>query len=262
LCKYAGGKTYLAPAIVDHLLRLGDYGEYREPFAGGCSVGIEYLCQRPDTRVWFNDLDVGMVALMQTVAEKPDQLKQMVQEFEPSPAKFKRLRKQLLSPTPLTTIDRAFKTLAVQTLSFSGKGVMGGFWCSLDAPSWTRSNEWWPDYRCRVIDDIHPLFAAATISGYDFEYILNANALLYCDPPYISNERGTRLYRHIFTQDDHVRLMRCLKRLPNPNWLVSYDDRPEVRSLYRWATIRTIDTTHSIGKNQSHAAQELLISRD
>ena len=51
---------------------------------------------------------------------------------------------------------------------------------------------------------------------------------VYLDPPYYLGRRSN-YYRH--AEFDHARLAAALQSLPSP-WLLSYNDAPEVRSLY------------------------------
>ena len=58
--------------------------------------------------------------------------------------------------------------------------------------------------------------------------------------------------------EHHRRLAAKLKEMKQP-WLLSYDDCPEVRALYSWAQIETVDVGYSIcGQTRK---RELLVSR-
>ena len=77
------------------------------------------------------------------------------------------------------------------------------------------------------------------------------NAIVYFDPPYY--EKGRELYLNFFKHEDHVRIRSEIERLKNLDWVITYDDYPEIRSLYsehicrrmQWnyfaATKRTVD---------------------
>jgi len=98
-------------------------------------------------------------------------------------------------------------------------------------------------------------------TNYDIEIILNDSrkkTLVYLDPPYF--EQGAGLYYHSFAQDDHVRLANCLKNTSH-YWILSYDDCPEIRSLYQDFTIKTISANYCMtGKIVQKT--ELLITGD
>jgi DNA adenine methylase len=56
------------------------------------------------------------------------------------------------------------------------------------------------------------------------------NSLVYLDPPYFI--KGHKLYKNFYEPEDHIEIARELKRKRNANWVVSYDDVPEIRDFY------------------------------
>jgi DNA adenine methylase len=84
----------------------------------------------------------------------------------------------------------------------------------------------------------------------------------YLDPPYYL--KGDELYVHGMPPAEHVRLADTL-RAAAFDWVLSYDDHPEVRRLYGgWADIRsfemtaTIDTKRGAGRRRKNS--ELVIT--
>ena len=57
--------------------------------------------------------------------------------------------------------------------------------------------------------------------------------LVYLDPPYYTV--GHTLYPVSMSPDEHLKLSEELRR--RTNWVLSYDDCPEVRSMYDYAKI-------------------------
>jgi DNA adenine methylase len=84
----------------------------------------------------------------------------------------------------------------------------------------------------------------------------NPKTLVYFDPPYY--QKGGMLYMNYFTPDDHTALSEYVHNCPYA-WVLSYDDRPEIRILYKKGVnmyqrdLRYTVATPSIGK-------ELIIS--
>lgn len=68
---------------------------------------------------------------------------------------------------------------------------------------------------------------------------LDRSTLLYCDPPYVRSTRrsGAAIYRHEFTDDDHVELLALLKRLPCMVMLSGYRSPLYDRELATWRRI-------------------------
>jgi DNA adenine methylase len=82
-------------------------------------------------------------------------------------------------------------------------------------------------------------------------------ALVYLDPPYF--QAGRVCYRNSFNLTDHQRLAAALRRT-NHQWVLSYDDCPEIRDLYRWARIVAIPVKYSIAGSRDES--ELLITKN
>jgi DNA adenine methylase len=76
------------------------------------------------------------------------------------------------------------------------------------------------------------------ITNVDLDHVIEAegkDVFLFLDPPYFS---ATRLYGRngSLYNFDHERLARILQKSDH-RFLITYDDCPEIRALYSWATI-------------------------
>jgi DNA adenine methylase len=73
------------------------------------------------------------------------------------------------------------------------------------------------------------------VTGLDAEHYLRtvlptvSSPFLYLDPPYYG--KGRRLYEDFYEHDDHARIAELVQRLDQP-WIVSYDARAEIETLY------------------------------
>ena len=72
-------------------------------------------------------------------------------------------------------------------------------------------------------------------------------------------EKGNDLYQFGFSERDHVRLSEALKSTDH-EWLLSYDDCQNVRDLYSWAKIKSVNVNYSI--KGSREKKELIITKD
>jgi DNA adenine methylase len=283
--RYPGGKSKLKSRIAFKLNEVScdNNLEYREPFFGGGSIGLLILQNRPNLKkVWINDFDLGISSLWTTLIKRPDLLKMYVGKFEPSVELFDNY-KQELTATELPTLtsdedvaDFGFKKLAIHQISYSGLGTKsGGPLGGRDQKSEYKIDcRWSPHYICKKIDILNQLFSQYIIknnvcTNYDFAEIINDttnDALIYLDPPYYN--KGNDLYQHGFTEDDHRRLADCLKKTKH-EWVLSYDECPEIRKYYDWASIEEIaGVNYSItaskdkntGERKSTSKVELLIT--
>lgn len=279
--RYPGGKNKLKNAISSHLNLYGfkEGLEYREPFFGGGSVGVQFLGDNPNFKnVWINDKDPGIACLWTSVLAFPEKLKKHIQEFQPSVESFDLFKSELLNKNnvPLKTdqiVLMGFKKLAIHQISYSGLGTKSG------GPLGGRSQSskykidcrWSPDYICKKIDKLSDQFSKINFrcnscTSVDFSRLISSekDAFIYLDPPYYN--KGNELYQCGFTADDHKRLSDALKITPHP-WLLSYDDCKEIRELYDWAEMDVVSVNYTItgnkdkdsGKVKSRNKLELLI---
>jgi len=271
--RYPGGKQKIKNLISNKILNVlleNQNLEYREPFFGGGSIGLDIL-SRCDKKlnVYVNDKDLSLACLWSSVMNYSDELKERVMVFIPSVDLFEEYKKVLMGEiTPFGSdnkdlvIKYGFMKLAIHQLSFSGLGTKSGGPLGGKAQKsiYKIDCRWSPKYICGKIDKINSLFKKHNIKNnnccsYDFEELLQGdNFITYLDPPYFV--KGNDLYQFSFTFADHVRLRDLLIKL-NAAWILSYDDCKEIRNLYSWATIEEIDIIYSI-KN-ARIKKELLI---
>ena len=275
--RYPGGKSKLGKVIYRYLSRYSRCDlEYREPFFGGGSVGLRFaLGNYQCRRMWINDKDSGIANLWTSVIRYPNPLKQMVRDFVPSVEIFHKYRADLINSdgTESDVVSKGFKKLAIHQISYSGLGTKSG------GPLGGREQKskykidcrWSPDFICSKIDKLHRQFSTLELrhrrcTDFDFVDLIRCegDAFLYLDPPYYV--KGNDLYQHGFSVEDHKRLKRALKASGNP-WVLSYDDCPEIRELYKWAKIDSVSAIYSItatkdkesGERLSRTKDELLI---
>ena len=104
--------------------------------------------------------------------------------------------------------------------------------------------------------------AEVFIENKDFEALLGQydrpGAFFYLDPPYYMTER---MYKAAFTREDHVRLRDKLASLQG-KWLLSYNDCPEIRELYKDYYIIEFERLNSIAQQFDAGCQfkEVLIA--
>jgi DNA adenine methylase len=284
LLRYPGGKAKLLKPLLFQLLRHDRTYEYREPFFGGGAVGLSYLAAYPDARkIWINDRDPGISSLWTAVMWHPSDLKERIRTFRPTPKAFFEIRERLRSVTTMNTrrneiVEVGFDKLAIHRISYSGLGTMAGGPLGGRKPTSEAaiSSRWNPERLCTTVDAIHERLAVcdvryAACTCFDFAQVIQDDScpsVIYLDPPYY--DKGNELYQCSFTRADHERLAGLL-RTSRHRWVLSYDDCPEIRELYGWASVQVIDGVgYSItarkdkatGKKVLRTKRELLILGD
>lgn len=148
--------------------------------------------------------------------------------------------------------------LAVHQISFSGLGTRAG------GPMTNRLCRYSVERINAKIETFSDILSSVrlrhgTCTCLDFEELFSpGDAFFYFDPPYV--KAGPQLYQVAFTQADHERLARLLRKESRP-WLLSYDDHPLIHRLYGgWSCIAQVEVGCSI--NGCNRKKELLITKE
>ena len=167
---------------------------------------------------------------------------------------FERLLKT--QPETLTDIERAARFLYLQNQAFGGKVTGQSFGVSIDRPArfdFVKLND-----RIRAVGG---RLASVTIERQDFETFIKRydtkDTLFYLDPPYWGNE--TDYGKGVFTRADFERLRDCLTGIKG-RFILSLNDTPQVKELFKNFTIEQTDVTYSISKTGCCNRSEVIIS--
>lgn len=252
LINWVGGKRLLRKIIEPLIPR--DIASYIEPFGGGAWV-LFYKDNWADLEI-YNDLDGRLVNLFRIVKYHPNALKEELNYLLGSREMFF----QFLNGTFITDIQKAAQFYFLITRSFGGKGkTFGTVKKSSGGASKSQKNVF------DKIDAIHSRLDKVMIENRDFETLIKQydfeNAFFYCDPPY-SQGCG---YDVTSTKDfDHERLRNVLSKIKG-RFLLSYDDSPKVRELYKGYYMIPIQRLNGINNRmgtdrQNKYFKELLIA--
>lgn len=254
LLRYPGAKNKMAASAAIGRLVGRVWGEFREPFAGSLGVTLDLLRHRQVDRVWINDLDEDIAALWTTVIREPEALIRLIKGFLPTRDVFDEFRASLLRQDDIAPAERALRKLAVHRMGKNGYGTKGG-------PMPSVGSRWNADSLVVAVRQAHELLTGRVrenrCTSYDFTRLIEErgeNVFLYLDPPYV--KAGRVLYEKSFKSEDHARLAGAL-RTTGHRWLLSYDDHPQVRSMYPEAECEVRPATVVAGTNQKQT--ELLI---
>lgn len=266
--RYPGGKSKLKKEIL-HYIQSGmtkrDITEYREPFFGGGSIGIEVLKLNIAKKFWINDFDKGISDIWSSVISEPDRLCGLISEYVPKVDDFFTFKDKLLkAQDDRDRVLNGFMKLAIHQISYSGLGVKsGGPLGGLKQESQYNINcRWSPKKLVKDIREVNRLFSNVEVhdnqcDNSDFEASFSGeNSMIYLDPPYYV--KGGELYQHSFSIVDHIRLMNSLQKMGNRHaWVLSYDDCDEIIDMYSWAEIVRVNCNYTI--NTSRNKDELII---
>jgi DNA adenine methylase len=241
--KYPGSKHNRRIELAERLERLGPTCEYREPFLGGASVALAFLDRNPQVKtVWLNDLRPELIALWRAVRDYPDEFGDLLAKY---PRHLPTLQEAFYEYVPDVRATRsvpqdkddllelAVGTQVVQQMTYNGMPNV--------TPVTHRRSRWNPKFYGRKAKRVSDLFRGRSVilTATDFAPLITApgDATLFLDPPYYLE--GPKLYTHKMADADHLRLARLLRECPH-RWLLTYDDAPFIRRLYRWATVEPV----------------------
>jgi DNA adenine methylase len=233
--RYPGGKQK-AIAQIKALLP-NSATEYREPLVGGGSVYFHARSISFAKRYWINDKFKELISFWQTV-QHPQQCQVLRSELEELRKGFKtsaQIKKYFLAAReehPENIYREALLFFFFNRVTFSGTTRAGGFSRAASLRRFTASS----------IERLSPMPKAlqrTRITNLDFASVIEhpgEDVFIFLDPPYYT---ASRLYGRggILHSFDHEQLARSLKESPH-RFLITYDDCPEIRKLYKWANVR------------------------
>lgn len=214
---YPGGKSYLAPWVIEHLPA---HECYVEVFGGSAAV----LLGKPESRIEvYNDTDKDLVHFFRTFRSSTDELVEFLKQTPYAKDIHDEWAHLYYNGyRPADDVERAGRWFYLRFSQFAAKynGVSGFRSMKQRSPA---------EQLSKVRDRLHVFaerFDEVQIENRDFEQVFDRfggeDTVFYCDPPYV--EEGDNLYTH--GAFDHNRFVDELLDLDG-NWLVSYTDIPE-----------------------------------
>lgn len=242
---YIGGKNRLATKIIS---LLPEHTTYVEPFAGGAQVLFH---KTPSNVEVLNDLDYDIVNFFRVCQWHYEELVRYLRYCLMSRALHELHLKT--DPSTLTDIQRAGRFFYLQKNSFGGLILKQKFHYGVTHPS-----NYNPDRIPEIIDQAHRRLARVQIESLPYQQLVEKydrpTTLFYMDPPYWRR----RLYRHNFTDQDFADMEKRLQAIRG-KFILSLDDHPEVRKLFRNWRVLTIDLAYTAQRKVGKRFGEVLI---
>ena len=262
--RYPGGKGKLAPFMELLIKWTGHYGgTYIEPFAGGAGIALELLEKGVVADIVINDLDKGIYSFWRAILTETDRFINDIHTVELTISEWNR-QKEILENSNKYSYELGFATFYLNRTNRSGiikGGVIGGL---------EQKGNWLMDARFNREDMIERILRIAknkkNIHLYNKDVVsfvrnylpkYQQNAFVYFDPPYFG--KGKQLYLNFFSYDDHVRIEKMINSRVKCDWVITYDDVPEIANIYQNHVLRRIDLNYSAGIKRR--ASEIIIFR-
>tara|TARA_R110000851_G_scaffold248187_1_gene400689 strand:+ start:6 stop:830 length:825 start_codon:yes stop_codon:yes gene_type:complete len=241
-----GGKSRLRKTIIP---LIPDHDRYVELFVGGGSIFFGHQQSKEEI---INDLDKDIYNIYKDTKEVGDKIKG--REFKPSREKWWRLLRQKKFHSP---IERLYRNLYVTKMSFGGSRMSYIGDKEETRERFNKSSlpqKWQNDKFKQRLKDVK-------IENKDFKELIRkydgAKTFFYLDPPY---SRADKNKDYIVTGVTIEDVYNALKNIKG-KFLLSYDDVPEAKKIFKNFNIIRVATKHSDGKGgQTLDRCELLIA--
>ncbi len=242
--RWTGGKFYALKKLQPFWENI-EHDEYREPFLGGGSV---FWAKEKVKYNWINDIDDGLIRTLKFINDLESR-NNLIKLFESEQEATKEKYELVKSMIPSNELEFVYRYYYLNRTSFSGKMLN---------PSWGyRPKRSLPPIRWseRIIPCGEKL-NDVLITNQDFEDLITKKSqgkktLIFLDPPYYLDNKGNH-YKHGFNLKDHYRLAEACKKTNNLFFL-TYDDCDEIRELYKWANIFSLEFYYRLDNSKDNS---------
>lgn len=246
--RYPGGKWRLTECFKQVLeLNFENPPLYAEPYAGGGSLALSLLFSGVVSEIYLNDLDPAIYAFWSSALRHTEDLCERIERVSVTRREWRKQKSIYSNGRAAGSVALGFSTFFLNRTNHSGilnGGMIGGK---------SQSGEWKLDARfnrrelIRRIETISAFKSRIHLSHKDaVEFLIErkfrTGCLVYLDPPYF--HAGKKLYLNAYGPDDHAFVRDTVEKQKCP-WIVSYDDTPAIRRLYRGHTSRRVRLLHT-----------------
>lgn len=251
IAPYIGGKRNLARRLCS-LIEATPHTTYAEAFVGMGGVFFRRKA-RPQGEI-INDWSGDVANLFRCMRAHPGALADLVALQLHSRAEFDRAKRE--DPTLLTDLQRTARFVYLQKTAFGGKVNGRNFGVSIGRPARFQATQ--------VGEDL--LAAAKRLEGVTIEQLGwsefiarydRAGVLFYLDPPYFGCEDDYG--DDMFGRDEFGAMAEQLAGLKG-RFILSLNDRPQVREIFGRFNIETVGTHYGVAGRGAQAASEVIIT--
>jgi len=249
---YIGGKKQLAGRLAAKIAAI-PHEIYAEGFVG--MGGVFFRREAAPRCEVVNDRSQDVATFFRVLQRHYQAFMDMLKWQLTGRAEFERLRAQ--TPDSLTDLERAARFLYLQKLSFGGKVAGRSFGVQMGGPARFDVTK-----LGLALEAIHARLAGVTIECLDWEDFLirwdRPGTLFFLDPPYY----GTEDYygSGLFQPEQHEVMAKVLADIKG-RFILTLNDLPETREIYRRFRIETADLRYSAGGgDKQRPAREIIVS--
>lgn len=248
---YIGGKRNLARRIIAEIEKI-PHTCYAEPFVG--MGGVFFRRRQPAESEVINDISRDVATFFRVLQRHYVPFMEMMRWQLTVRAEFERLK--ATDPSTLTDLERAARFYYLQQTAFGGKVAGRTFGVTVVRPGRFDITRLVPR-----LEELHSRLAEVVIECLPFFDLIQrydrAHTLFYVDPPYYGCEDDYGA--GVFARADFEKLEAVLRGVKG-RFILSINDVPEMRALFRRYQLVECETTYSVGGAEKvKKARELII---
>ncbi|MYK41438.1 MAG: DNA adenine methylase [Gemmatimonadetes bacterium] len=241
--RYPGGKSAMAD-LLGQIRTLNNLGGYTiaEPYAGGAGASLTLLYLEYTKKIFINDADMAIHDFWWSLVNQHKRFLDLLSSTEVNMKEWFIQRDNYRKRNRISRVRRGFATFFLNRCNRSGiivnGGPIGGIeqngkW-KLDA----RINKASLQSRCKKIAEYRERIIVSCDDGIEFlDKMHTEKTMFFIDPPYFG--KGPTLYLDTLNTEYHQALANRLRSIADKAWVLTYDDCPQIRSMYSgWAHIR------------------------
>ncbi len=254
--RYPGGKSAMA-GLLGVIRRSNGLGDrvFAEPFAGGAGAALSLLYLEETSRIHINDADPAIHDFWWTLTNRRRPFLQKLSTTRVSMAEWHRQRDTYNAKGRVSRLNRGFAAFYLNRCNRSGIIMNGG-----PIGGYAQTGKWKINARfdkadlirrCEKVAEYRDRISVSCDDGIEFIQKLDPQAtFFFIDPPYF--HKGPTLYLNALDSSYHERLAEQLRSMKDATWVLTYDDCPEIRRMYRgWASIRPFSLRYSAAKRRT-----------
>ena len=250
---YQGGKRNLAKTVIERIEAV-DHQIYAEPFVGMGGIFLRRK-QRPKSEV-INDWSDDVSNFFRVMQRHYVAFLDMVRFQITSRSNFEKLARA--EARSLTDLERAARFLYLQRVAFGGKVRGRNFGVAPANGGRFDIAKLGP-----MLEALHERLSGVIIERLPWQEFIRRydrdQGLFYLDPPYYGCENDYG--RSMFEREEFEVMANTLAGLKS-RFILSINDKPEVRAIFSAFDIEAVETTYTVGGGTNAAKFGELIIRN
>lgn len=253
--RYPGGKSLMTNFFVDLFHRNGlQEIVYAEPYAGGAGAAINLLVNGHVNEIAINDANIGIYSFWNALVNESERFIQTINTIPVTLTEWYTQR-DIVQKSTKPSFELGVATFFMSRTNRSGVIFGGAIGGSTEEKQQNakykidcRFNKKDLAQRLEIITANKNRIRVCNEDALAFLRQLDNDVFVYLDPPYYV--KGKSLYMNHYTDKDHKGLASFLQNEAHFNWVLSYDDVPQIREMYMNSDLYRFPLKYTVSKKQ------------